>query len=31
MIGGTRRFQPAMAQDTREARVAAWNKALASV
>ena len=31
MIGGTRRFEPVMAQDTREARVAAWNKALASV
>ena len=31
MIGGTRRFEPAMDRATREARVAAWNKALQSV
>jgi glycerol kinase len=31
MIGGTRRFEPAMAAETREARLAAWSKALESV
>jgi glycerol kinase len=31
MIGDTRRFEPAMAPDTREARLSAWNKALAAV
>jgi glycerol kinase len=31
MIGGTRRFEPAMAADTRAARLAAWEKALAVV
>jgi glycerol kinase len=31
MIGGTRRFRPAMAEETREARLAAWSKALANV
>jgi glycerol kinase len=31
MIGGTRRFEPAMATETREARLAAWSKALESV
>jgi glycerol kinase len=31
MIGGTRRFEPAMAQETRAARLAAWDKALAAV
>lgn len=31
MIGGTRRFEPAMAPETRSARLAAWEKALLSV
>jgi glycerol kinase len=31
MIGGTRRFEPAMAPETRAARLAAWEKALAAV
>nr|WP_166179795.1 glycerol kinase GlpK [Altererythrobacter segetis] len=31
MIGGTRRFEPAMANDLRKARLAAWEKALAAV
>jgi glycerol kinase len=31
MIGGTRRFEPAMDDEQREARLAAWNAALASV
>jgi glycerol kinase len=31
MIGGTRRFEPAMAEETRAARLAAWDKALAAV
>jgi glycerol kinase len=31
MIGGTRRFEPAMAADTRAARLAAWEKALVAV
>jgi glycerol kinase len=31
MIGGTRRFEPAMADGTRSARVAAWKEALAKV
>ena len=31
MIGGTCRFEPAMAKDTRDARLAAWNKALTIV
>jgi glycerol kinase len=31
MIGGTRRFEPAMTPDVRQARLAAWNKALAAV
>ena len=31
MIGGTTRFEPAMAEDTRAARLAAWRKALAVV
>jgi glycerol kinase len=31
MIGGTRRFEPAMAPATRDARLRAWNKALAAV
>jgi glycerol kinase len=31
MIGGTRRFEPAMAEETRAARLAAWDKALARV
>jgi glycerol kinase len=31
MIGGTRRFEPSMMPDVRQARLAAWNKALAAV
>jgi glycerol kinase len=31
MIGGTRRFEPAMTDATREARLAAWNRTLAHV
>ena len=31
MIGGTRRFEPVMMPDVRQARFAAWNKALAAV
>ena len=31
MIGGARRFEPAMTEDTRNARLAAWRKALAAV
>jgi glycerol kinase len=31
MIGGTRRFEPAMAPDLRQTRLAAWEKALAAV
>ncbi len=31
MIGGTRRFEPAMNEETRDARLAAWRKALSGV
>jgi glycerol kinase len=31
MIGGTRKFEPTMAPGTRQARLGAWNSALASV
>jgi glycerol kinase len=31
MIGGTRRFEPKMATEVREVRLAAWEKALAAV
>ena len=31
MTGGTRRFDPAMNEDARAARLAAWDKALAAV
>jgi glycerol kinase len=31
MIGGTKRFEPAMAADKRAERIAAWKKALATV
>jgi len=31
MIGATRRFEPAMERDTRDARLAAWKTALAAV
>ena len=31
MIGGTRRFEPAMGEEQRAARLAAWNKALGAV
>jgi glycerol kinase len=31
MIGGTRRFEPAMGEDVRQVRLAAWNNALAAV
>ena len=31
MIGGTRRFEPAMGEEARQVRLAAWRKALAAV